>query len=153
MLSTRVRAGLALLFPLVAAACGASSGPGSASGGGVLPAVCPQPAGSYIITADRTQGDCGFNAHIEKLSLVTAGPDPGCRLVDSRATPTPTGCNYEETQICPRNAFMFTAVATFSIPQNPVDFTGTATYQIEESPGHRCLATYTLRARKVGTPL
>ncbi len=148
MIPTPARACMAVLFPLLAVACGASSG----AGAGVLPAICPQPVGGYVITADRTQGDCGFNAHIEKLSLLAAGAEPGCSVADSRATPAPYGCNYEETQICPRGSATFTVVSSFAVPRNPADFSGTSTYQIEDAPGHRCVATYTVRMRKAGVP-
>lgn len=147
--------GVALVTFAALAACGGSSsgaGPAAASGDpNVLPAVCPQPAGAYLVTGDLVGGDCpGVNPRIQKVEIISSGPNAGCETIDHRAKPTASGCMYEETQVCARSSLKMTMTLNLQVPADAVDLRGTSLVQIDGKPGERCIARYAVRYLKTG---
>jgi hypothetical protein len=146
--------GVALGTFATVAACGgsASTGPGAAPGDtNVLPTGCPQPAGAYLVTGDLVGGDCpGVQPHIQKVEVISSGPNAGCQTIDHRAKPTAGGCTYEETQVCPRPGLNMTMTLNLQVPADAVDLRGTSLVQIDGKPGERCIARYAVRYLKTG---
>lgn len=138
-----VGGGMGVVVAAVVVACGGSSGGG---GGAQTPGAgaCAKPQGAYVVTTDVIEGNCGIPAHSQELVVMSQGPKAGCRVVDERSASGPSGCRYEETQVCDRSGLQVTATVALDVPAGASELRGTVVYQFK-SAREQCLSRYAIR--------